>query len=153
MDVPHSSRQLHGLCSETFARILFLFFWAHHLPWLDFLFPAGKMWGFGAKPIAYAPRPLTRRGAYSRVQLCHGGALRLRAQLRCLKLARVALLSHPREPGCRVCLAGAFCPLPSPPGCSRPQGLGCSCTQFLSAAPSLKIVVFVVTEILRSFFQ
>lgn len=134
MDVPDSSRQLHGLCSETFARILFLF-WAHHLPWLDFLFPAGKMWGSGAKPIAYAPRPLTRRRAYSRVQWCHRGALRLRAQLRCLKMARGALLSHPREPGCRVCLAGAFCPLPSPPGCSRPRGWVAAAHSFCPQCP------------------
>lgn len=46
-----------------------------------------------------------------------------------------------------------FVPSFSQSGPQPLSGLGCSCKQFLSEMPSLKIVVFVVTKIPRPFSQ
>lgn len=147
----NSSRQHYGLHSETLGWILFLFHWTHQLPLLYFLFPVVKTWGSGEKPIVYALMTLTNPNM-------------------CLSKGAVVPPLCPETPWTTVvskngllCLpfslesegAGFVLFVPSFSQ-SSPQplsGLGCSCKQFLSEMPSLKIVVFVVTKIPRPFSQ
>ena len=118
----------------------FLLPWAHKLPFLDSLFPAIKTWGFGEQPIVHSLTTPTQTHVYSREQLCQLCAPRLPGQLWVLKTA-------PHPPFALKGWAAGLALLT--PFSSRP---GCSCKQFVCAVASLKIVVFVVTEVFRSFF-